>query len=138
MRSASFRCLGDYSVRAVYKTNKYSLKVCADRLHTNYRPSAGCTEGEYGLSHVDTSVALDNVCIGVKVAVGSCRCTLDPRELLECRLYLLGRSAHLNAVAVAVLYRLDNILGTLVRNNLSLIDNDNSLAHRLYLGKNVG
>ena len=67
--------------------------------------------------------------------IGIGTATVDYKRILPSRKIL---KADLYSVAVAVLDRLYDIVGTLVCNDVTLVDNDNSLAYSLYLCEDVG
>ena len=135
---ALLRLCGLYSVGAVDKSDEYRFKVGAYGHHTDDGPAHSGAEVEHRLTHVDAALGLDTECECIAVTLVCSLDSLYARDLFKSGLYLFLRAADLDLVAIAVLDGLGEVFGTLVSDDLTLVDDYDPLADSLYLSEDVG
>ena len=120
------------------QSDEYRFKVGANGHHTYDRPAHTCAEVEHRLTYVNAALGLNTERVGISVTLVGSLDHLNAGELFKCYLDLLLRTADLNLVAVAVLDGLGEVLGALVSDDLTLVDDYDTLTDSLYLCKNMG
>ena len=129
--------MGLFRKISVHDSDEYFFQIHADRFQTDNGPSFFAHGEEYGLADINTAFRFNKIRVAVKFTLAGYLCGKNTVNAFEGGKNLALGTADLYGVALIILYRAGDVFCLFVRNDLSLVDDHDSVADCLNLGQNV-